>query len=61
MPVASLAPDSCVALAYGEVVELLAGTVGTMSAIRRRGLRVDDPLGAGDERGGAAAASRRAR
>jgi chromosome partitioning protein len=28
MPVASLAPDSCVALAYGDVVELLAGTVG---------------------------------
>lgn len=28
MPVAALAPDSCVALAYGDVVELLAGTIG---------------------------------
>ncbi len=26
VPVATLAPDSCVALAYGDVVELLAGT-----------------------------------
>jgi hypothetical protein len=25
VPVASLAPDSCVALAYGELVELLSG------------------------------------
>jgi cellulose biosynthesis protein BcsQ len=43
IPVARLAPDSTVAIAYSELVELLASPGGTMTARRRRGLLVDDP------------------
>jgi len=49
IPVATLALDSTVAIAYSELVDLPGLRGGTVTALRRRGLRVDNPLAAGRE------------